>query len=59
MSSNPLSDFVASPFSHAARGKGDAARAAGRPLHGGRWLGTRQFYAVPARSTTVDSKDFS
>lgn len=59
MSSNPLSDFVASPFSHAARGKGDAARAAGRPLHGGRWFGARQFCAVLASSTTVDTKDFS
>ena len=34
MKNNPLSGFAASPFSHAARGKGDAASAAGRPLHG-------------------------
>jgi hypothetical protein len=34
MKRNPLSGFSASPFSHAARGKGDDARAAGRPLHG-------------------------
>ncbi|RKR70178.1 hypothetical protein C8C94_4719 [Acidovorax sp. 94] len=34
MKNNPLSGFAASPFSHAARGKGDDASAAGRPLHG-------------------------
>ncbi len=36
---NPLSDFVASPFSRAAHGKGDAALTAGRPLLGCLGLG--------------------
>jgi len=36
---NPLSGCAASPFFRAARGKGDAASAAGRPLRGGPGLG--------------------
>jgi hypothetical protein len=38
----PLSGFAASPFSHAARGKGDDASAAGRPLHGVPGIGRAQ-----------------
>ncbi len=36
---HPLSRFAPSPW------KGDAAGAAGRPLHGGRWLGARPLLA--------------
>jgi len=43
MNNNPLSDFVASPFSRALRGKGDAASAAGRPLRGGLGRGRASF----------------
>ncbi len=42
MRANPLSGYAASPFSLASlrdAGKGDATRAAGRPLRGGPGLG--------------------
>ena len=50
----PLRGFAASPFSHAARGKGDAASArersaayaAWRPLHGGSRLRCAGFKGV-------------
>ena len=47
---NPLSGCAASPFSHAARGKGDAASAAGRPLRGGPQLGCASFKGCARRT---------
>ena len=46
MKNTSLSGCAASPLSRiAARcGREDAARAAGRPLHGGRWGEARQIY---------------
>jgi hypothetical protein len=45
---NPLRRCAPSPFSRTAApcGKGDATGAAGRPLHGGRWLVPRQFWSL-------------
>ena len=50
---NPLSRVAASPFSHAARGKGDDASAAGRPLRGVCWSGPRQFHGPLAALGSV------
>ncbi len=48
MKHNPLSRCAASAFSRSAahRGMGDGASAAGRPLRGACWAGSRQFHAV-------------
>ncbi len=49
---NPLSGCAASPFSRAARGKGDDASAAGRPLRGVPGLGGASCMRCgPERST--------
>ncbi|KQO14367.1 hypothetical protein ASF11_11975 [Acidovorax sp. Leaf76] len=54
----PLSGCAASPFSRTAArcGKGDAALAAGRPLHGGHWPGQRRFYRATDLANTLEMR---